>query len=62
MKKIKIAIIDTGCSTKLLNQNINIIYDEKLQLSVNKHNKNEIEDNIGHGTMCIKNIINKLNN
>ena len=46
MKKIKIAIIDTGCSTKLLNQNINIIYDEKLQLSVNKHNKNEIEDNI----------------
>lgn len=60
MKKIKIAIIDTGCSTKLLNQNINIIYDEKLQLSVNKHNKNEIEDNIGHGTMCIKNIINKL--
>ena len=60
MKKIKIAIIDTGCSTKLLNQNINIIYDEKLQLSVNKHNKNEIEDNIGHGTMCIKNIMNKL--
>lgn len=60
MKKIKIAIIDTGCSTKLLNQSRNIIYDEKLQLSVNKYNINEIEDNIGHGTMCIKNIMNKL--
>lgn len=60
MKKIKIAVVDTGCSTNLIKKTRNVVYKKELQLEENKNNINDIEDYIGHGTMCIKNILHNL--
>ncbi|EKX94032.1 Uncharacterised protein [Peptostreptococcus anaerobius] len=62
MRKIKIAVIDTGCSIELMENMRNILFDKDLQLSAYESSLNLLEDYIGHGTMCIKNIMNILKN